>query len=337
MIRATLACVLTASIVSGCGGGSGDGATSTAASTETVAGVSVTQGDSYTYLQTTGAATPGATQTSTYMTRQYQTINSDGSRSYTETYSTPTNGMSTNLSATGARTSISSIGYSQPYCTYSGENAGSVPPFSVGKTWDNSWTRTCNTDTGTGTNKGSIVGIESVTVPAGTFSAYKEVYTTTFQQTLSSMSQNSVNNFTCWRDVVLKQRVKCEWTTTNSSLTSGFTGRYELTSYIASGSSSSMPLTTRFAGSWVGSFGGTDSGTCTIVLGQDGTVTGTCSIGQSETFSILGTVNSSGNVQFSAATNGTVISFSGQATSTVAANGTWSYGQSNGTWSARHR
>lgn len=92
----------------------------------------------------------------------------------TETYS-PDNfsGATFNISATGSTTNSIPLGSSTPNCTYSGENGGSAAPFPVGQTWDNSYTRTCNGTTLALTNKGSIVSTESVTVPAGTFNAYK--------------------------------------------------------------------------------------------------------------------------------------------------------------------
>ncbi|WP_136418698.1 hypothetical protein [Herbaspirillum sp. ST 5-3] len=367
MIKTVIAGLLTASLVLGCGGG-GDAATSTSSTSTsssntssngasstgtssgnttggsgTVTSIPTKAGDSYTYSRTDTSAA-SSTATTYFTTREYNAVNSDGSVSYTETYSSGFLASVTNISTTGAITSTGSVGSSTPTCTFTGVNAASVAPFAVGQSWDNNWTRTCGTTVVTGNNKGSIVGMESVTVPAGTFNAYKEVYTVTTQQTSPSNPTINITSYTCWRDAALRKRVKCEWnyaTTAAGSSTQAAvsSSRYELNSYIASASSSSIPSASRFAGSWIGSFNGSDSGTCSnISISTSGSVSGTCVGNLSGTFSVSGTVNSQGVASFSSGTTSNGAVFTGQFPSTVAANGSWSGGPSTGgNWSISHK
>lgn len=362
MIKAVLAGVLTGVVLLGCGGGGGgDGvAAGTSSSTDTsstgstssntqasggtVSSIPVTKGDSYTYRRTD--TTISTSSTTTYdLTREFTAVNGDGSLTYNETFSNGSfDGSSFNVSADGSIASTGSIGSSAATCTYSGVNASSVAPYAVGQSWNNAWTRTCGTSVWTGTNKGSIVGQEQVTVPAGTFNAYKEVYTAATQQTSPASPTIYITSYTCWRDVILGQRVKCEWT--SASTTAGSTTQtpvsstvYELTNYIAQASTTSVLSASRFAGGWTGSFSGTDSGTCSsLSISTSGAISGTCVGNQSGTFSVSGTVDSQGAASFSSGTTSNGAHFTGQFTSSVAASGTWSAGTGwTGNWTIRHR
>jgi hypothetical protein len=82
-------------------------------------------------------------------------------------------------------------------CTISGGNVGAPASLAVGSGWNTSYTETCGGGPGTlYTESGTLVGIESVTVPAGTFTAYKFVSTTT--RTLNGITR--VESTTRWRD-----------------------------------------------------------------------------------------------------------------------------------------
>jgi hypothetical protein len=81
-------------------------------------------------------------------------------------------------------------------CTASGA-AGAPAQLASGGSWSTSYTETCGSGPGTAfTQSGTLVGIESVTVPAGTFTAYKFVSTTT--RTLNGVTR--VESSTRWRD-----------------------------------------------------------------------------------------------------------------------------------------
>jgi hypothetical protein len=62
---------------------------------------------------------------------------------------------------------------SQITCFYSPHASGAPSPLTVGQSWTFSWTQTCPLTSSDATQNGNFVGVESITVPAGTFTAYK--------------------------------------------------------------------------------------------------------------------------------------------------------------------
>jgi len=59
-------------------------------------------------------------------------------------------------------------------CAYAPFGAGPTPPLTVGQTWQLDFTETCNANPAIHyTQSGTVVDVESVTVPAGTFTALK--------------------------------------------------------------------------------------------------------------------------------------------------------------------
>ena len=81
-------------------------------------------------------------------------------------------------------------------CTVSGAS-GAPGALAIGGSWSTSFTETCGSGPGAVfTQSGTLAGIESVTVPAGTFTAYKFVSTTT--RTLNGVTR--VESTTRWRD-----------------------------------------------------------------------------------------------------------------------------------------
>ncbi len=132
------------------------------------------------------------------------TLNNSGltlSSSYNYGYSPPC--------ARGAScvTLVASVSYTLIDSPYAG---GAIFPLSVGQTWNTSYTQTC-ADNGfngscsivgqntavTYTDKGSVVDVESVTVPAGTFNALKLQSTINFT---NAAGTNITRNVTEWRD-----------------------------------------------------------------------------------------------------------------------------------------
>jgi hypothetical protein len=81
-------------------------------------------------------------------------------------------------------------------CTVSGA-AGAPATLASGASWNTSYTTTCGGGAGTAyTQSGTLAGIENVTVPAGTFAAWKFVVTTT--STTNGITR--VETTTRWRD-----------------------------------------------------------------------------------------------------------------------------------------
>jgi hypothetical protein len=92
-------------------------------------------------------------------------------------------------------------------CTYAPHANGPDFPVQVGQTWQIQYTLSCDNGSATitYTQQGSVVDVESVTVPAGTFTALK------FQSTISwTNADGTVRNesTTAWRDTKTLYTVK---------------------------------------------------------------------------------------------------------------------------------
>ncbi|AXI03632.1 hypothetical protein HYN46_12805 [Aquirhabdus parva] len=85
-------------------------------------------------------------------------------------------------------------------CTFTPNGGGVTFPTTVGATWNMTYSKKCGTNgiPQSFTNSGAVVGVESVTVPAGTFSALKILSTTTYT---TSTGTNVIDNTSTWRDV----------------------------------------------------------------------------------------------------------------------------------------
>ncbi len=95
-------------------------------------------------------------------------------------------------------------------CAYTPHGAGPDFPVQVGQTWQTDYTLSC--DNGSApvsyTQQGSVVDVESVTVPAGTFTALKLQSTITWTD---ADGTNRTETITNWRDTetlyTLKQQI----------------------------------------------------------------------------------------------------------------------------------
>jgi hypothetical protein len=93
-------------------------------------------------------------------------------------------------------------------CTFDPHGFGPDFPVQVGQTWTLDYTYSCNSMAPTTyTQMGSVIDVESVTVPAGTFSAIKLQSTLTWTDTLGTTRTQTVTN---WRDVATSISVKEE-------------------------------------------------------------------------------------------------------------------------------
>ncbi|WP_198119880.1 hypothetical protein [Massilia rhizosphaerae] len=82
------------------------------------------------------------------------------------------------------------------HCTYQG-SAGAPATLAVGAGWNTQYTETCDGGNGvTYTQSGTLAGVETITIAAGTFSAYKFVSTTTW--TFNGITRTE--SATRWRD-----------------------------------------------------------------------------------------------------------------------------------------
>jgi len=92
--------------------------------------------------------------------------------------------------------SFTPLGVGATTCTLTPHGTGPTYPITIGKTWTTTYTSSCG-GAATTSQSGSVVGVESVTVPAGTFQ------TTKLQSTITWADINGIytDTGTNWRDV----------------------------------------------------------------------------------------------------------------------------------------
>jgi hypothetical protein len=82
-------------------------------------------------------------------------------------------------------------------CTVTQGYPGAPSPLTVGQAWTVNYVETCGTGAGTAfTQSGTLAGVETITVAAGTFSAFK--FTSTFTRTVNGITRTET--VTRWRD-----------------------------------------------------------------------------------------------------------------------------------------
>lgn len=341
MTKAAYASLLAAVFLAACGGGGKGGGSTTPATTAPVV-KRATAGDVYTYSRRD--TTVGGAASSYLFSREYQVVNDDGSTIDVETYANAFAATVTSVSPNGGITATTLKNNPESKCTYSPESVGATPPYQVAKSWDKSWTQTCGTVTTRGQNKGAIVSQEAVTVPAGTFQAFKEAYVVTTQQTSPASEQVTTTNITCWRDVNLKQYVKCEFA--NSYANAAAAGPdaiagtvYELQSFIAASAAGSAPSPARYAGTWVARYFGSEIGMCAnLVILPSGAASGTCETQANGSFNITGNVDAAGNVTLAQSPAGARPVFTGRFRTISEIEGTWSASPNmSGGWAMYHQ
>lgn len=147
-----------------------------------------------------------------------QTVNADGSSEEMEqsttgssaivngtNYAVPTETQTYNTQ--GQETSYVDLSDSPNLsCTLDPHGAGPNWPLQVGQTWSLDYTLTCGTTVSVAyTQTGSVVDVESVTVPAGTFTAIKLQTTISWTSATGTMRTQTITN---WRDVATSHSVK---------------------------------------------------------------------------------------------------------------------------------
>jgi len=114
-------------------------------------------------------------------------------------------------------------GGSQTTCTLSPHGGGPDYPIAVGETWSLTYTLTCGSSAPISYSQtGNVVGVESVTVPAGTYSAVK-LQTTTIWTGLSGTTYT--NTETNWREantgISIKRTISHSYTYSGTPPTNG--------------------------------------------------------------------------------------------------------------------
>ncbi len=91
-------------------------------------------------------------------------------------------------------------------CTYDPRDGGPDFPLRVGQTWSISYTFACGSNSPvTYEQTGSVVDVESVTVPAGTFNALKLQSTVSWTNLQGTTRTQTITN---WRDIATSHSVK---------------------------------------------------------------------------------------------------------------------------------
>lgn len=91
-------------------------------------------------------------------------------------------------------------------CTYDPHGDGPDWPLRVGQTWSLDYTLACGTAAAVSyAQSGSVVDVETVTVPAGTFTAIKLESTVTWTNSGGTTRTQTITN---WRDVATSHSVK---------------------------------------------------------------------------------------------------------------------------------
>jgi len=108
----------------------------------------------------------------------------------------PTNNS---FNAAGQRVAwtVTGAGGNTVSCTVTAGHAGAPSPLTVGQGWSANYTEVCGAGAGLDyAQTGTLMGVEMLTVPAGTFSAFKFLSTTTW----TANGRTTTETVTRWRD-----------------------------------------------------------------------------------------------------------------------------------------
>jgi hypothetical protein len=202
--------ILAVTVLTACGGGGGNGTASSDSSSATAFNFIPPKVGTELVFASTLVDNLNNTLNRTII-EKVTVVNADGS--FTSAWDDPSGDTTTsgvvdltqypttynyNSAAQGLSLTVTPYTGSPYSCTLSPHGAGAPSPLSAGQTWAFSFTQVCGSDSPlTITQLGTFVGTESVTVPDGTFNAYK------FQSTLTytdSSGTTVVQSITNWRN-----------------------------------------------------------------------------------------------------------------------------------------
>jgi hypothetical protein len=338
----------------GAGSSAGGNAANTGSSSTAAIGVNTdpkvvpvtvtTKGDVHVYTTvTTNTNAAGTVQPSTsqQQVRYTSEAASDGTYTRVDTSSATNVATRTNQQTSEGRTktTISALGNAaEIVCSYSpAYRQGPAFKSAIDVVTANFSTETCAgttfngsfTHDSTHTPKGS----ETITLPLGTFEAFKYVS----KETIKSSSDIQEYTNTTWLNPTDSRFIRFESSVTFRTLTNVITStRKTVTTLVAvsaNGVAATGPIVNRFVGSWtraVTSAGQTIP--CSLIVSAAGQITGTCQDSDG-TFPITGAVDASGAVKVGDE-DGTA---TGSFDSPVSGSGTFlGTDGSKGTWVAKH-
>ncbi|HEX8787362.1 MAG TPA: hypothetical protein VF793_14345 [Telluria sp.] len=210
LLAALSASVLAPVLLAACGGGGGSAGNSSPAATSSVAAYQFKTPKAGTHLVYAASLVDNLNNTlKRTVTVDVTAVNPDGSFTAHEedpSHDTVVSGVTNETlyptdiqyNAAGQQTGAT---VAQPsgslQCTFNGGAEGAPGTLASGGSWNSSFFETCGSNPGTAiTQSGTLAGIESVTVPAGTYNAYKFVATTTVPMNGITRVETS----TIWRD-----------------------------------------------------------------------------------------------------------------------------------------
>ncbi|UTY60450.1 hypothetical protein [Massilia sp. erpn] len=230
---------------------------------------------------------------------------------------------------------------SAAYCSYTYQPVMYEIPatLTLGQTWDNSsvMSKECRGTKApvyTYRSKGTVLGLETITVKAGTFETVKLTYTISWELS----PEKAVTEGTAWRDVRSGRIVKDDRVTTRSSLADGkvsnvLNSTEELTAFSIAATGQRKMTVEQYAGSYSLVIAGNFLN-CPTTVDNAGTVSVKCTDAYGSTqFSASGTVDADGEIRFAP---NPYASFTGKFISPQNARGTWTSGTTNGTWAFSH-
>lgn len=302
-------------------------------------GITVTQGDSFTYEVTVTPVTPAASAVTSYTTRTV--VGSiDRQSAQVETSSSGKAAQTLLFSAPDTQTGSTQGTTSCTRTVVPGKSLVTFPAGNLteGQTWSYNYIENCATTGGTPRSElvqgsGKIVAFEAITTAAGAF-ANAVKYTLTETDTTPSR-----RSYTCWRDRDLAVTVRCDYSHSGIESSNSVTRDYTqvLAGVDVAAYAASVTTLKRFAGAWKISFTGEDTGDCNFSIATDGSITGSyCYSGDTgDTFTLSGSVDSAGTVT---ATGSNGQAFMGTLETPLAGGGAWVRDTTlTGAWVATHR
>lgn len=336
-------------LLSACGGGGGESAGENApvqlpSGPKTYVASAATVGDYYTYKEVTKV--DAQDESTVYSTRMANRVASDGAKTIkynsdlvisTQPLMFDSSTSADELDGEGRLVSFTEAGCSvtnKPPYHY-------VAPYTImaGLSWQHAGTietkcGTSNPRQSTVDYKNTVGGaLEQVSVPAGTFSAFKVTRNSSSEGTTST----TVTERNCWWEPNLGVELKCVATTVSTNKTTGakrtITYNQELHGFANQKLARKFDTVLRFVGTWKGNFSGPANGTCELQFGLDGAINGSCT-GSGIAFNVLGKIEADGKLAFNLASGGVVgQTFTGKVDNLQQISGVWGVpGLGNGTW-----
>jgi hypothetical protein len=321
--------------LSACGGGGGSASGSNTGA-PTVGDFFSYQGN-YTLQRVGGNPNTAPTGWSTEVTTS---VNNNVILAYSNVSEDPSNLKSDSVNSTDGY--FLSAHYGNCDETVSPGPYGRPPQLTLSSSWDNSNTKT-TTCTGEDprkvqrTSKGSVVGSESVTIQAGTFTAFK-IQSVSTSTTTGTTGYNYTSTATRWVDSISGADLKSvthgvmvysnpDYAKYNYNSDSSL----ELIGYAHAASGRQKLNVERFGGPWQGTFSGTYNGTCSGEIWSDGTLDAFCG-----GFNVHGKIDANGKINFSQSDAGRP-AFSSTSSTPLKLEGTWQDGSGgSGTWTMNH-